>query len=300
MELEPISLYLELAPGEVADLEVVARASLAFVQAIREVAFVVDPGIDISVGLSSGTEGSLSLNSVIMAIKKFATPDKAKLKVIALVILGWFGNDVRTYGVIETLNMLFKGVDARQNLSDDDINRIAVEITRVMDSGVGRKQVERVYRELDRDKRVQGVGASQAQNVRPPVIVPRSDFRRRGGMLEESVAIIGSSSRSRTYPIRVTLISPVLIPGTRKWKFLSYSEGEFGAHMRDYVFLQRTLTGANYLSMKEGIEMDVLMEVTEKLVDGVWVIRDRSITHVIEVHYKDPTTTQSNLQLPSA
>ena len=52
----PISLYLELVPDQKADLEVVARAALAFDAAIKELAYIIDPGMEIKVELESGTE----------------------------------------------------------------------------------------------------------------------------------------------------------------------------------------------------------------------------------------------------
>ena len=68
--MDRLNLYLELEPGQLADLEVVARASISFVEAVREVAYIVDPSVTIRLELESGTEGSLSLNSVIKYIKK--------------------------------------------------------------------------------------------------------------------------------------------------------------------------------------------------------------------------------------
>jgi len=93
---EPISLYLELEPGTVADLEVVAQASLAFAAAIREIAFVLDPSIEVSLKLASGTEGSLSLNTIVRTVKERLT-DRRVLSAIGFTALAWFGTDVRQY-----------------------------------------------------------------------------------------------------------------------------------------------------------------------------------------------------------
>src|ERR1041385_2963429 len=74
----PISLYIDLERGQKADLEAVARASLAFAATIRDIAFVLDPSVDIRVELASGTESSLSLKPVLRRGKRhwrFAGPD---------------------------------------------------------------------------------------------------------------------------------------------------------------------------------------------------------------------------------
>ena len=65
----PISLYLDLVPGEKADLEVAARASLAFAEAIKAAAYFLEPGLQVKIELESGSEGNLSLNSILKRLK---------------------------------------------------------------------------------------------------------------------------------------------------------------------------------------------------------------------------------------
>ena len=98
-----ISLYLDLVPGQKADLEVVARAALAFSAAVKEAAFILHPGMEITLELQSGTEGSLSLNTIIRWVKATAVPDRATLRALGYLVLVWFAADVRTYGVGEVL-----------------------------------------------------------------------------------------------------------------------------------------------------------------------------------------------------
>ena len=69
MSAEPISLYVDLHPGEAPDLEVVARAAIAWSEAIKEIAFLLDPSTEVRIELKSGTEGSLSLNGLLKAVR---------------------------------------------------------------------------------------------------------------------------------------------------------------------------------------------------------------------------------------
>jgi len=66
MEQQPVpfSLHIDLNENSAADLEVVAKASLSLAAALREAAFVLDPSLDFRIELVSGTESSLSLNSI--------------------------------------------------------------------------------------------------------------------------------------------------------------------------------------------------------------------------------------------
>ena len=95
--------------------------------------------------------------------------------------------------------------------------------------------------------------------------------------------------------MRVTLISPVLKPQSRSWKFLGQT-GEFGAQMQDARFLEDLLSGKKPLPMVGGIEMDVMLKTYEEFVDGVWHVTERHITRVYRTY--DPPT-QTELSLPS-
>ena len=44
---ETISLYLDLKPGEKPDFEVVGRAAAAFAEAVKELAYIIDPGCEV-------------------------------------------------------------------------------------------------------------------------------------------------------------------------------------------------------------------------------------------------------------
>ena len=68
MTTTPLSLYLDLEKGATADLEVVSRAALAWSAAIKDLAFILDPSIEIRVEIASGTPGSFSLNSLIRTV----------------------------------------------------------------------------------------------------------------------------------------------------------------------------------------------------------------------------------------
>lgn len=69
-----------------------ARASLAFAGAVREIAYIVDPSLVIRLELESGTEGSLSLNSVIRFVKKQVS-DPVTRRVIIIGIVMWFAKE---------------------------------------------------------------------------------------------------------------------------------------------------------------------------------------------------------------
>lgn len=287
---ESISLYIDLAPGHRADLEVVARASLAYSAAIKEVAYVLDPSLEIRVEVISGTEGSLSLNSIIRSIKDRA--DRRTLKAIGLIVLGWFANDLRSYGVSEVLDSLLKP-EVTVTLTQDDIDQIARQVSKALETHLAKRHVEVVFRELERDPAVKGVGATRTPGARPDNIIPRDRFRERGGL--DNFTEETPRRRARCSQERVTLVSPVLLPGQRKWRF-SFHEGEFGATIKDPEFLDSVLFGRS-IPMAAGIQMDVLLETKEEFQGGVWIVKERNVLHVFGI---DPTLKQGSLRFPSA
>ncbi|WP_143130537.1 hypothetical protein [Bradyrhizobium arachidis] len=133
--------------------------------------------------------------------------------------------------------------------------------------------MQQVYWELEKDPAVKGVGATPKPGSKPAVIVQRSEFPRYTTLLEEESVV---EKRTREEPERVTLISPVLLPGESRWRF-SFHEGEFGAPIKDEVFLSDVLQGRHPIVMRTGIEMDVILQTKEDKENGVWVVEERNV-----------------------
>ncbi len=290
MASQPVSLYLELEQGQKADLVAAASASIAFADAIREIAYILDPTFEVRIELSSGTEGSLSINSIIRSLREKAT-DPETLRTIVVVITLWLAKEGLSWGYHELLGKIFDPHEV--TISDADAQKIAEKVKQMITGGVGKPQVQRLYRDLERDPAVKGVGVTTRPGTRPAEIVPKSEFSARGSYrtLEETTI----HRRERTDNETVTLISPVLLPGTRRWRFSS-REGEFGAPIRDEAFLENLLSGNTAIPMVAGIIMEVdLQTIEEKREDGMWEPVERSILRVRSVK---PAPQQSSLPLP--
>ncbi|MFH0303524.1 hypothetical protein AAFX91_41795 [Bradyrhizobium sp. 31Argb] len=164
---------------------------------------------------------------------------------------------------------------------------------KALEGKVAERNVQQVYRELEKDPAVKGVGATREPGTKPAMIVPRSEFPRHIASLEEETI---AEKRTREEPERVTLISPVLLPGDRRWRFSSH-EGEFGAPIKDETFLNDVLHGRHPIVMRTGIEMDVILQTKEEKENGVWVVKERNVLKVINT---SPAPTQQVLGLPKA
>lgn len=272
--IAPVSLYLDLERGKVADMEVVARAALAFSAAIKEAAFIIDPSLEIRVELASGTEGSLSLNSILRNLKN-AKGETLTLAAIAFIVLSWFSNHALDYAFDKIADAVTG--ENHQEFTPEQRDELAAIVRQALADGVAKPKVQEVYRALERDPAIKGVGATQEPGARPAIIVPRTEFAERAGHAEPVDQTV--SRRVVSEWVHVVLISPVLVEGNRRWKFRS-SQGEFGASIKDAGFVESVLKGTTSIRMKAGIEMDIYLETTEEFRNGVWEIVDRSVSGV--------------------
>jgi len=296
MAAAPISLYLDLKPGEIADLEVVARASLAFAGAIRELAYVLDPSLEIKVQLASGTEGSLNLNSIVKSLKP-ADGKELTLAAIGGIVLLWFGNHLLDWTFDEVMDHVSgksSKVSVELHLDENQLKQLQGIVDTAIDRKIGLPQVQQVYRELESDPAIVGVGATRTPARRPATIVPRSEFSTRSGV-PSSVPETTITQRERVTQETLIVIRPVLLTGHRRWRFAG-RQGEFGAPVLDDTFLQNLVDGHVPVLMKAGIEMDVDLQTIEQKAGDIWVPIGYNVLKVRAVR---ATPTQTALKLPS-
>jgi len=306
MDGTPVTFYIDLEPGELADIEVVARSSLAFASAVREIAYIIDPSAELRITLASGTEGSLTLNSFVEFAKKGRSKAKKALWAAVIVCAASFAQDLRA----ALVERLLKSDDIRQvfevikdytgidlasegsGLSDDDAKRIGKQVVEILKTDTDIEAFRPVFREALRDEAIKGVGVGLEHRERPKQVVPRERFAELAGSSE--IEDLDGGKRIKTGAETVRLISPVLLQGDRKWRFMG-RDGEFGAAIKDLVFLEDALTGRHPIPMVYGVEMDIMLQVTEEKQDGVWKPTERKVLDVLAVR---PPLTQAEMDLP--
>jgi hypothetical protein len=171
---ETISLYLELKEGEKPDFEVIGLAAAAFAEAVKEIAYILDPGMDVRLEFDSTTEASLSLNALFKTLR---TRD-GQIGTAIGVILGTsaaFLGDARQWGVGKLLDKLVS-TETRQSLTDEDIKRISETCKKVSDGKIAKEPIRELYKQLDRDPVIQSVGTITKPGTKPPDPVQHSDF----------------------------------------------------------------------------------------------------------------------------
>jgi hypothetical protein len=277
----PLSLYLDLEKGHIADIEVVSRAAIAWSQAVKELAYIADPSIEVRVELLNGTEGSLSLNSIVRVIKQTAA-NNPKLTTVIITCLTWFALETSSYTLAKIYDYLLSDdapAEAR-SLSDSERTAVAEEVVRIVREQTARQEREAIFRELARDPKIRGVGVTTRPGQRPAIVVPRSEFQARSGQTAK-IDIQDAKRRSTTEIAQVTLVSPILKDAERRWRFQIGALPEFGATMKDHEFLEGVAKGDISIPLRIGIEMEVELETKEELEDQLWVVKERNVLRVL-------------------
>jgi hypothetical protein len=193
---------------------------------VREVAYAVDPSIELRIELHSGTASSLSLNSLLKGSIKDKVA-KISLSAIAFTSCVWLSNHALEFAYEQVLSAVL-GQQETKDVSDAQIQSIVEKTISAYQKQVT-EHGERFFRELETDAAISGVGASPNPGERPSSLVPREEFARRSHGLSGHTPVADErpTRRTRVNIETLTLISPVLLPGRRSWKFRG-REGEFG------------------------------------------------------------------------
>jgi hypothetical protein len=220
---ETVTLYLGLKEGQKADFEVVGLSAAAFAEAVKEISYILEPGLEVRLEFDSGTEGSLKLKAIIKSLNTPEGRRTALLSIIATIGLTLV-NDVRGYGFGKLLDQ-FLAPEQRKELSEEDVTRIAQAVIDINKGKIAKVPVQEMYKQLERDSNIESVGAITKPDDKPLHPVPRSAFSEKAGIASP----IETSTKTRSIPSteRLTLISPVLLPTDRVWRFRS-PIGEFG------------------------------------------------------------------------
>lgn len=284
----PLRLYYQLAEGHTADAEVIARASLAFVAGVREIAYILDPSSTVRVGIEGHPEGSLWEDLLVLVGKaKAEITDRPLRYSLALSALVWImsppAERIRDNWWRPVLDKYFPEATPEQR------QQVEKDIATVEGGRIAVREKEQFYREIGRDTGIIGVGAN-IDRVRPPVIVPRSDFPIYSG---QAPTIESDLDRTTVGAMRVIILSPVLEVSNRRWKFAT-AQGEFGAAVKDRAFLERIVAGRTSVRMRGGVELDVELETKERLINGVWTVAERNVIRVIDI-MEPPASRQGSM-----
>jgi hypothetical protein len=292
MESRELCLYLDLIPGEKADLEAISRAVLALSAALHNAAYILEPSSSIRIELVSGNEGSLSLNSIIKVITNKTTIKKGIGGALTALAIGWIQKEGPNWLIEKGLDYVVEHFIMKdESISRDEAIKIFEDAVKVADEKNNREHIKDFYKELSGDPFINGVGATDQHGIKPESLVNRSQIEKRASTELESPENL--STRTRPFrDIKITVIMPNLIAEPKKWRVIG-PDGDHWALMIDLNFLDDMKNGRTNITFGSEIELDVDFLIIEELLDGAWQPKDR---HIIKVH-KARNKNQLNLGL---
>lgn len=279
----PLRLYVDHDPTVFPDAILLSEATIAFAKGVKELSFILDPSERIDIGIFPSEEGSFWQNAFLKAQQEYHR--RLHLYHVAAAAMIWFVQPplerIRSNAWAPILDKYMP------EITTTDRAKAFEKVADVATGQVAEAERRAAYQAFSRDPAVNRVGVNVAR-VRPPVLIPRSDFFTFAGAVD--VDVFGEE-RTTISLERAILVSPVLEIGTRRWK-LKTSKGEIGATIKDRKFLEMAVGGRLAVPLSGGIRMDVRLETQEKAVDGLW----RPIEHhVIEVLNVEAPPTQGGL-----
>ena len=287
IDAQPISFYIDLYPNTKADLEVIAEASLAFVRALRAAAYEVSPEHELKVEFVSGTEGSLSINSILRFISSKTGFTPLQLATLAVTTTTFTAAGFANWGLgkgADAILEMITGPKAQEistmnGLSPETIQEIAVAVGKVLRAPEVQKQVSQIYKTLDKDVSVRGIGIRLDDlRIPPEHIVLRSEFKERVLDARELQAV--ESHRNREVLETVKLVTAVLDPKSRRKWVIETSEGVRSATMSDKAFVSRLESGKITTRLSAQMQLEADLVFTETKTRGNWKTTGVSITRV--------------------
>ena len=205
---DAVSLHFGLAPGESADLEVIASATLQWIKAIQAAAYALDPKAQIRVEIIDADQSSLRLNTILAwAEETLARLDRGSSKYPRLRKLAVA---LALFLIIDALPIFdhYTGETSTIELNEDDRRQLDEFLEKIRNNPDFPQPRQRFFRELERDPSISSVEVSEGPDAPPLVSIPRAEFAERGGLwvMEEA-----EKERTIHHILDVILISPVLV-----------------------------------------------------------------------------------------
>lgn len=270
-------LEFEIEPGRSPDLENVARALLAWNEAVHATIQAISPGAKVVVELSGVEHGSQRFKQVLRVVEDAAAAVEDGGKEFPIV-----------YRQVKALVKLIGGsllgaAVISAALPDGQEERLDEIIQLLEDNTYRQQKAEEFYDTLQSEPAIAAVEFYEGDSSSPTFIVDRSEFGLRIGLfkifsLEDEIG----KEEVRIAHWDVVLIAPVLIGMPRRWKFAK--DGiEFSATMADEAVLAAIRDKSLTIPFAEGVMMKIEVTYTERYDGAVWriIAKTRKVVRVL-------------------
>lgn len=278
----PISLYFDVPKGQHADLEVVARATIEWIEAIRDLASIVAPGLEYEIEFVESEEGSLWLSNLIKAVKE---GDRKALASIVTAVLVFFALGPALHLQTDAGDEFWKrlGHEDDVKVSEEDKREIVARVVKAIESTQVGDRRRRFIKEVEKDPRIEGVGIGTTPSLAGPVVnIPREMFPLYSTP-EPLARSLPKKDTEISESVRVKIIRASLKEGDTKprWRFAE-GDTEWSADIEDEEFVEALNADQTGLHLAVGQIMVVDVAIDRKFIDEAWQEDKRRIIRVKE------------------
>ena len=258
-------LQFGIEEGRSPNLESVARALLAWNEAVQTAVAAIDPTARVVVELAGVEHGSQRYKQYFRRYDDFAQKVEEGGQEYPYL---W--QHTKALGRLIAGGILIAGVT--YIVTPDDTTPILEEIRDILREDAGTKRCsQQFYEILQEEPAICKMEVFEGNDPTPVYSVPRSEFSHRSGLFEpqEDEQDI-ELTKPRVVTWEVVLVKPVLVGKPRRWTFAR--DGiEFSALMTDRAVLQALHDRTLAIPFAEGVMMQIEVSYKERLEGDVWL-----------------------------
>lgn len=264
MAAPDLVLEFQIDVGRSPDIEKVARALLAWNEAVQSAVRAIDPTAVAVLELTGVEHGSQRFKQALRFLEGAANQIEdggaefpiiyKSLKALAKLIAG---------GILMAAML-------GEVIPDEQLEELQ-EIRKLLESDAEfRRNSERFYENLQDEPAISEVSVYEGSSVEPLYSVPRSEFFIKSGLFRvENEYNILDHEEERVATWEVVLIKPVLVGKPRRWTF-ARDGVEFSATMNDQTVLNAIKDRSASIPFAEGVMMRIEVAYKEQYDGQVW------------------------------
>jgi len=286
MSTAEISLYFGVEDGKNADLEAIARASLEWIEAIRDMASIIAPETEVEIEFLQTKEGSVWLKNLIKAVRD---GDQKAMGAVAIATVIFFGLGPALHLQQDFgdgfWSLLGHDHEEVASLSEEEKQAIVDAVLKAVDQTQMDERRRQMVRAVETDPSITSIGVSTVPRMEGPIPkITRDQFPSYGASApkERPKADKETTIQNR---VRVKVIRATLRPGETKprWRFSS-GDGEWSADIEDEEFVWAINADQTGLHLAVGQEMVVDFAIDQRFVEDAWNEENRRILRVRSPH----------------
>lgn len=278
----PISLYFDVQKGKHANLEVVAKSALEWVELIRDIASVVSPSLDFDVELVRTEDGSIWLSNILKSVK---TGDRKALASVAYAVVFFFILGPALHLQTDFGDKFWEILGHEHDIEVTDLlkDEISKQVEKAIEQTDAESRRRNIVLEAEKDESINGIGVDFSPRREGPICkITRDDYPFYAPPIERKRDVpIKDTEIRQNVRVKIERANLAEDETNPRWRFKE-GETKWSADIQDDEFVVALNLEQTGLPLAFGQTMVVDVAIDRKFVDGAWEEINRRIIRVIE------------------